>query len=677
MSTAVPEKEIDRPASVSELVTDTTGRAMPTVVVDTSRKRRRRIVLACVFAAVAIALFLVILGMLDTVVAPSQPLVFYTVKRADLPITVTERGNLESQKNTEIRCEVENLTYDRSGTSGTQIIYIVPNGTAVKKGDLLVELDSAPLREKLDEQYVVYEQAKAKMIQAQAQYENQITQNKTNLAEAELEKQLAELELQMYIDENHGTYQISRQELELRIQEAKNRIAEALAALAMQQIDRDGIEMLYKLGYRNKGDLEQAMYRYLQAEDNLVAARNALKKAMAEFDKLKSFEYEMQRAKLEGALESAKRKVEQVKRDNKAKLEEAKAAKIAAEREFKKEEEQYNKYKTQLEKCKIYAPHDGMVVYATRGRWGQTVDIQEGAFVRERQKILELPDLKHMQVKLTVHESVLNQVKVGLPAVIKVDAFPDEVYEGTVKSVAVLPNPGGWLSSDIKVYETIVTIDEEVEKLKPGMTAVVEIHIDRLRDVLSVPVQAVVERDKQTWCYVKTKDGDIVKRRVVLGRSNDKFVHVKSGLSEGEQVVLNPMAIIGEEETKKEEELKPDDVSDVLKGVKKTIGKKGYKAKKTAEKNLKETAKERIREAGKRRRPPGGSEAKKGSDNSKGKSRTKTDKNGPKPGAGQRPSEQNERKEAAEKSQIEKGQGGLKHRPAKPEQKANQVAGKA
>ncbi|HID22947.1 MAG TPA: efflux RND transporter periplasmic adaptor subunit, partial [Planctomycetaceae bacterium] len=366
---------------------------------------------------------------------------------------------------------------------------------------------------------------------------------------------------------------------------------------------------LYKLGYRNKGDLEQAMYRYLQAEDNLVAARNALKKAMAEFNKLEAFEYRMELARLRGALESAKRKLEQVQRDNEAKEAEAKAAKIAAEREFEKEEEQLKKYETQLEKCKIYAPHDGMVVYATRGRWGQTVDIQEGAFVRERQKILELPDLSRMQVKTTVHESVLDQVKVGLPAMIKVDAFPDRVYEGTVKSVAVLPNPGGWLSSDIKVYETIVTIDEEVEELKPGMTAVVEIHIDRLRDVLSVPIQAIVERNNETWCFVMDEGGDIVKRRIMLGRSNDKFVHVKSGIREGEQVVLNPMAILGEEAESEKEELSPDAESDLLKNAAKRKGKqtarqqkprsgKAGKAakKKPQESSIRQTNESRIKE---------------------------------------------------------------------------------
>ena len=90
-----------------------------------------------------------------------ENLVYYTVTRADLPIVVTERGNLESQIETKIICEVENVSYDRSsGSVGTQIIFIVPNGSAVTAGDLLVELDSAAIRERLDDQVLSHERAK-------------------------------------------------------------------------------------------------------------------------------------------------------------------------------------------------------------------------------------------------------------------------------------------------------------------------------------------------------------------------------------------------------------------------------------------------------------------------------------------------------------------------------------
>ncbi len=142
-----------------------------------------------------------------------------------------------------------------------------------------------------------------------------------------------------------------------------------------------------------------------------------------------------------------------------------------------------------------------MVAYAVADRYyGE--EIREGASLRPRQKILSLPSLSQMQVKTSVHESVLDQVKPELSASVRVDAFPERLYRGTVKSVAVLPDQGGWYGSDTKVYQTIVTIDEPVERLKPGMTAVVEIHVDRLNDVVTVPVQAIVQVGKETACYV-------------------------------------------------------------------------------------------------------------------------------------------------------------------------------
>ena len=74
------------------------------------------------------------------------------------------------------------------------------------------------------------------------------------------------------------------------------------------------------------------------------------------------------------------------------------------------------------------------------------------------------------------------------------------------------------------------------------MTAVVDIHVDRIRNILSVPVQAVFQVDKDHWCYVGGEEG-VEKRKVELGRSNDRFVHVTKGIALSDRVVLNPMSL--------------------------------------------------------------------------------------------------------------------------------------
>ncbi len=466
-------------------------------------------------------------------------LVYYTVRRSTLPITVTERGNLESQNTEEITCEVENFGGDRSGVTGTQILFIVANGCSVKTGDLLVELDSAPLKERLDTQFLALQRAEAERIQAESRFKNQQTQNETNLAEAELRVELTKLGLDSYQDETGGTFQIELQNIEMEVQTAR---AQQLIA----KTNRDAIEQLHKLGYKSKGDYEASKLALLKANSDLASQ-------MARSRQLQDYTYRMEKLDRQGKFDTAQRALTQVTRNNESELAQAKATYDSAKRAYDKEKERYDRYTQQLEKCKIYAPQDGMVAYAMEsGRRGGGSVIEEGAFVRQRQKILTIPDLTSMQVSTAVHESVLDQVHKGLKTVVRVDAFPERSYQGSVQSVAVLPDQGGWLASDTKVYKTIVTIDEEVRRLKPGMTAVVEIDVEKLTNIISVPIQAIIQRGASNWCYVN-EQGTLARHKVTLGKTNDKFVEIKEGLKEGDIAVLNPTSLVDEELSKRED----------------------------------------------------------------------------------------------------------------------------
>lgn len=489
---------------------------------------------------------------------PSNQLIFHTVARGDLPIVVTERGNIESQSDVQIICDVDDISGD--GINGTPIVWIIPNGTSVKKGDLLVELDSSGHQERLDDQILDTEEAQSKQIQAKARYDNQITQNETLAANAELEVKLAELELQMFIDEKNGTHQLEVEEIERAIEDANNEILAAQANLTLKKNEKQGIEALFKLGYAGKSEVDRTRLEYLQAESQYAAKMNRLNTQLATLKKKQSYEREMRMLELKGKVETARRKLEQVKRDNEASLEQARAAMIAADEQLKKEQERLQRYRQQVANCKIYAPQDGMVAYAVPSRRAGE-QIREGTPMRQRQHILSLPNLESVQVKTAIHESVLDQVQEGMPASIRVDAFPDRSYPGSVHTVAVLPDQSDWLNSNTKVYETIVTVDKKVSQLKPGLTAIVEIQVDHLYDVLKVPVQALVQVKKDTWCYVETPQG-VLRRDVEVGRSNDKFVEIRSGLEQGDRIVLNPMAILdssgGEDETPKSEPVREE-----------------------------------------------------------------------------------------------------------------------
>ncbi|MBI5759638.1 MAG: HlyD family efflux transporter periplasmic adaptor subunit, partial [Planctomycetales bacterium] len=172
----------------------------------------------------------------------------------------------------------------------------------------------------------------------------------------------------------------------------------------------------------------------------------------------------------------------------------------------------------------------------------QSVKIEEGATVREGQTLIRLPDLGNMQVKVIVHESKVELIKRGMAGRIKIG---DRQLDGTVVFVANQPEPASWMNANVKEYATTVKIEGEMSGLKPGMTAEVEILIEDLNDVPLIPVSAVVEQRGKFYTWVKTA-GAPERRQLTLGRTNDKMIHVVDGVKQGDEVLLNPRAVVSD-----------------------------------------------------------------------------------------------------------------------------------
>jgi len=459
--------------------------------------------------------------------------VWQEVDRSDLEVVVLERGNLESQSSVDLICEVEDVRKDN--INGTTILWMVPNGASVKKGELLIELDAGPMQEALDDQVLFTENAIAEKIQAEANLKNQLTMNTTAKAEAELMISLAQLELEMYVDKDNGTQKLAVDANKRRIDDVNNEILAAQATMELRREDQRGIQSLFKLGYANRNEVRRIDLTYLQAEGQFAAKLNQLQTELATLKKAEIYEQRMELLRFEGKVATAKRGLEQVLRNNEAKLAQVESLQRAKEESLKKEEERMARYQDQLAKCKVYAPQSGLVAYPS----SRTLEVREGVAVLFRQKLLSIPDLDSMQVETRIHESALDQVRIGQKVRVTIDAFPAASYTGSVKSVAVLPEQNSWSGNDTKVYETIVTIDEKVQNLKPGMTAVAEILVDSVTDVVTVPLHAIVQHDEQTYVLVRD-EGGLEPRSVDLGQASETRVSISRGLDEGESIAVNP-----------------------------------------------------------------------------------------------------------------------------------------
>ena len=464
-----------------------------------------------------------------------EAFVLHEVKSQDLDIAVTERGSLESARNVDLVCEVEARSPQSAATT---ILQIVKEGTQVTKGEMLVELDSASLKDQITQQQIKVEQAKAQLTKSNTDLEITRSQSASDIATAQIAVDLAGIDLRKYME---GDYQQERRTID-----GENVIAEEELNRAKERLEFS--EKLSKKGYVSSSEVEADRL-------SVIKAQNALNVAKEKVRVLDEYTKPRQVKDLESKRDEANRKLDRVRNEAKAKEAQSESAMLAQKLTTETEEATLRKLERQLDKCKIYAPADGMVVYANdpsammRGQ--PQVQIEEGASVRERQKIIRIPDLKDMQVNVKVHEAKVNHVRPGQPASIKVEALRDQVFPGTVKTVATTADAQSWFSaSGVQLYTVSVSIDAEVEGLKPGMSAVVEIQCGKETDKITVPVQAIVEREGQNYCYVLPpgqKTPEI--RRVVVGASNDTIVAIeKDTLRKGEKVIENLPAVIKEEE---------------------------------------------------------------------------------------------------------------------------------
>lgn len=312
------------------------------------------------------------------------------------------------------------------------------------------------------------------------------------------------------------------------LQVAKKELGQATATL-------EGTKRLFEKGFVTKNDLQR---------DEIAHDNSRLKLQTAETARTLHLKYDFAKTTEESLskLLDSVRELDKTRRQAVSKLAQAEARLKSAMGQFEVQSRQRRDLQEQRDKCVIRAKKSGLVVYGS-GRddmmyYGDQERIREGATVRERQAIITIPDMTRMSVNVKIHETYIKKVKKAQTARVTVDAFPDTPLTGEVTKVGVLPDSQNrWMNPDLKVYGVTIAIDGTHEWVKPGMSAKVEIMVNRLENVVQIPVQAVTVSDGKQVCYVS---GGMKpeRREVEVGEFTDEFIEIKKGLQEGERVLL-------------------------------------------------------------------------------------------------------------------------------------------
>lgn len=448
--------------------------------------------------------------------APSEPGGPPTVEASRGPFTVkiSETGELRA---------LDSVTV--SAPNELQVIELAPEGTFVKPGELLVRFAPGKYEGLLEEAQANLQVAQADLRKAQQDRDTQRQKLATEITHNEVAVRLAQLDLD----------NLKRKPLPNELEAAGMELEKAKVGFETAERKLKVFPELVEKGFVTKSALEEAELKYLEAKASLQAGQFKLEQVSAG-----AMPEDLERAQVR--LEQAQSTLERARTAMRSQLQSFDAAvdreKANVERARALIEKAEGRFKTMEQR----APRDGLVVYAraTGQRAGEKVQL--GMIPFQGQPIIYLPDVSTMVADIEVNEIDIGKVAVGGPVELRLEAYPGAVFPGTVLkigSLARLKQTRPEQQSGVKVFDVTVKIDAKDPRLKPGLTAAVDVIVERQADAVSIPMSAVVSRGGDYLAFVAQR-GKIEARKIVLGPSNEQYVLVKEGLREGERVVLAP-----------------------------------------------------------------------------------------------------------------------------------------
>ncbi len=204
-----------------------------------------------------------------------------------------------------------------------------------------------------------------------------------------------------------------------------------------------------------------------------------------------------------------------------------------------------------LKKLYVVSPAPGIAIIGRN--WSSGNKFQIGDQCWSGFPLIQLPDLSALKATVKINEVDISKITKGLSVEIKPDAFSDSIFKGSVNSVANLAvNKEG--STKIKVFPVEILINGTNENLLPGLTVSCRIILDKIENVLYVPIDAVKLEGDKNYVFKKTSGG-YEKVEVQTGVNNSDYIVITKGLDEKDKIALTD-PFVKEDDKKKNEPAK-------------------------------------------------------------------------------------------------------------------------
>lgn len=317
--------------------------------------------------------------------------------------------------------------------------------------------------------------------------------------------------------------------------EVKKAIVEAESRLEMSYAE------LEKLKAQQQSDMEELKSDYevtrISQEISKIKFESAGYEAVI---KRKEIQLNLETANI--ALDRAK---EQISNTAKIQAEDVKQKKLSIDQDITRLKEANET----VNKLYLVSPSPGIAIISIN--WSSNNKLQIGDQCWSGYPLIQLPDLTKLKATIQVNEVDISKITKGLKVEIKPDAFSDSIYYGEVISVANLAiNKDG--TAKIKVFPVDIIIKENGGKLLPGLSVSCRILVDKIKNVVSIPIDAVQSNGIEDYVFLKTKKG-YKKVIVQTGASNTDHIIIIKGLKNGDVVAMSdPFTVEDKKQTKKD-----------------------------------------------------------------------------------------------------------------------------
>lgn len=446
--------------------------------------------------------------------APQWPTAL--VVRAPFADTVVESGTIGAER----------LMIYSSRVSGAQakIVEMVPEGTAVKTGDLLIRFDSTSFEQSLAQEQAFLHQAEAELVRARE--------------ELRLDMLRADGELDAARDQvGHAESGLTNQmsgKGKLDIAES-----EAVASEAQRELDRaragfEDLKPLFAEGFVTRSELDKAEQSWHRAEEQKRLA-DLRRETLLKYERpaaTSRAESEVQTARAALAREGESVASRRAQREATVGVAGSRVQEIRARAAILEQ---------QIANAQLRAEGPGLVVYRDLFFGVDRRKAQVGDEVWPNQPILAVPDSTQLTVDTRVRETDLHKVAASQRVTVTVDAYPDLRLPALVQLVGVLAQEDA-TRAGTKFFPVTVKLLAGDPRLRTGMTAQVEIEVATFAQALVVPVQAVFD-DRGAKYVLVDRGGRAERQSVTLVGSNENAAAIrvsagKGAVAAGDHVLL-------------------------------------------------------------------------------------------------------------------------------------------